>query len=145
MSWRDAIDEALDETPRGVVQVSGPGGASAELDVQDSGPIGARVRRVRLTHAEDRDIDHEASRLGEALRALPHAVHPSEVAPDLGGAILRSRPDEMRSPDFFEVKVDGPRDVEVRRYRLGDDLDRQPADFDVTREGLGQLLDELDG
>ena len=91
MSWRDAIDEALDETPQGVVQVSGPA-ARAELDVQDSGPIGARVRRVRLTHAEDRDIDHEAAR--RALRALPTAStparwHPTWVVPSSEAVQMR--------------------------------------------------------
>lgn len=142
MSWRRALDRALDGHPDapGTVEVAGPSG-SAHVDVARAGPIGVRVRKVRVTHDEDRDIAQEAERLG-GLRSLPERVVPIEVAPGLGGAILRSKPDEMRDREFFEVEVDGAREVEVRRRRVTED-GREAVEWDMTRDGLGRLLDEL--
>jgi hypothetical protein len=146
MSWRRAVDRALDERndAPGSVQIEGPDGASADVDVDRAGPIGVRVRRVKLTRSRDVDVVEEAERLADGLRSLPERIAPIEVDPKLGGAVLRSRPDEMRRRGFFEVDVQGPREVEVRRKRITDD-GREDDSWDLTRDGLGRMLDELDG
>lgn len=145
MSWRRAVDQALDKRSDapGTVTVDGPDGATADVDVERAGPIGVRLRKVRLKRAKDRDIREEAERLSRDLRSLPERVEPVEVDPKLGGAILRSRPDEMKRRGFFEVDVRGTREVEVRRKRITEG-GREDDHWEMTRDGLGRVLDELD-
>jgi hypothetical protein len=144
MSWHEALDEALEGAEAGSVRVAGPAGAEAEVDLRAVGPIGVRLGGLRLRHAEDRDLNTEAERLQE-LRGLPHRLIAQEVDPRLGGATLRSRPEELRRRDFFEVRIDGAREVGLRRYRVTDQGEREPAEFDLTREQLGDVLDGLCG
>ena len=96
MSWRERLDEALDRAQPGPLTVEGPRGGHADLEVHRADAIGVRVGRVRLRHEGPRDVAVEAERLGRELRALPDRVAPVEVDPTLGGAVLRSRPEEMR-------------------------------------------------
>lgn len=146
MSWTRPMDDALDATAEPTtVRIDGPEGAHAEVEVRRAGPIGVRVGRVRVRHGADRDVAAEAERLEREVRALPERLTPTEVDPRLGGAILRSRSSRPKARDFWEVRVDGPREVEVRRYALDARGDREPADFDLTREQLGRLLGELEG
>jgi hypothetical protein len=135
----DALD-ALDG--EGTVETGRTGGR-ATVDVERAGPIGARVRRVRVERDEPWDISERAHDLPGRLRAIPERVEAQEVAPELGGAILRTVPDDLRGDGYYEVEV-GERHAEVRRVGL-DDGERTEAAFDVTREQLGRLLDELDG
>lgn len=136
------LDDELDALDGpGTVRVVRPGG-SAEVQVEAAGPIGARVRRVRVERETAWDIADTARRL-EGLRALPEPVEAQEVDPGLGGAILRTRPDRLRGDGFYEVEV-GERSAEVRRIGL-DGRERSDREFDLTREQLGRLLDELEG
>lgn len=144
MSWRTRMDEALDGQGPGIVQVDGERGGRAEVDIRGIDRIGVRVGGVRMTHGHDRDPTSEIDRLTRDLRSLPDRVQPFEVSPDLGGGNLRSRPEEMRNREFFEVEVRG-REVDVRKHRVGSDGTREPVEWDFTREQLGRLLDELDG
>lgn len=144
MSWRTSLDHALDDAPQGKVRVH-KGKAWADVDVEKADAIGVRIGGVRVHRARDRDIAAEAERLAHDLRSVPDPVVPVEVDPALGGAVLRSRPDRMRDREFYEVQVDGTRETAVRKVRVGADGDRQDAPWDVTREQLGHLLDELEG
>lgn len=90
------------------------------------------------------DVVEEASRLPERLRSLPDRVAPVEVDRGLGGARLRTRPDELRGPDYFEVDVE-PRRTSIRRTRLSEDGSRQPAEWTLSREQLERLIDEASG
>ena len=136
------IDEALDARKDAkTVTVEGDG-ARAEIDVVEVDRLGVRVERVRVVRGP-RDVEAEAAALPERLRTLPDRIAPVEVDPRLGGATLRSKPEEMRDRDFFQVDV-GREDVEVRRYRAGKD-GRTARDWTMTREQLGRLIDELKG
>lgn len=137
-----SLDDELDGLKGpGTIRVVRPGG-SAEVEVQQAGPIGARVRKVRVEREQPWDIAKKAEQLG-GMRALPEKVGAQEVAPSLGGAILRTVPDELRGDGFFEVEV-RERAAEVRRVRL-EGGERSEDDFSLTREQLGRLLDELEG
>lgn len=131
----DALDGA------GEVTVEREGGR-AVVDVERAGPIGARVRRVRVETDIPWDLTERAHALPGRLRSLPERVEAQEIAPTLGGAILRTVPEDLRGDGYFEVEV-GDRFAEVRRVGL-DGGERSSEAFDVTREQLGRLLDELD-
>ena len=144
-SFEEKLGEVLDahDGGSGAVEVA-TGGASAEVDVVASGPIGVRLRGVKVHRSRDVAIAPEAEALPQRLRALPEKIVPTEVDPGLGGAILRTAPEHMREREFFQVDLSGPRDAQVRRYKGGPD-GRKAVDWDMTREQLGRLLDQLEG
>ena len=144
MSPKTPMNDALDALENGVgtVEISS-GEGEARIDVADSDRLGVRVREVHLTRGNAFDIAEEATALPERLRALPERVQPVEVAPTLGGAVLRSRPEEMRNREFFQVDLEGTRELRINRYRSSTDGERQKVDWTMTREQLEQLVDEL--
>jgi hypothetical protein len=90
------------------------------------------------------DVSAEAERLPGAIRSLPDRVAPVEVDAGLGGARLRSRPDELRGGDFFEIDVE-PTRSSVRRTAVGEHGQRGPAEWTLTREQLERLIEEVEG
>ena len=142
-----ALDEALDGIDgSGTAEVERAGGR-AHVDVEDVDRLGVRVRRVRVERDADWDIQERADALPDRLRTLPERVKAQEVAPELGGAILRTDPEAYDGERYFEVEV-GKRAAEVRRVRVeaaGAERTRSADDWTLTREQLGRLLDELDG
>lgn len=144
MTWRNALDDALDgaKADDGVVEVECEHGR-AKLDVAKKGPIGVRVRQVDLSRSRSAEVGDEAARLGRELRALGEHVRPTEVAPALGGAVLRTDPEEMRNREFFEVGIAGADKTSVKRVRVSEEGERTAADWDMTREQLDRLLGEL--
>ena len=143
MSLSRALDDALDTTPEGTVTAESDG-ATAEVEVAASGPIGVTVRRVKVRRGRDVPVEEAARALPDQLaRAVPERVEPVEVDPALGGATLRSKPEEMDGDRFFEVEVRGPRDVTIGRYRARRGEPRETAEWSMTREQLGRLLDDL--
>jgi hypothetical protein len=142
MRASEALDAALgagDGTGR--IVVTGDDGA-AEIDAVAIGPIGVRVRAVRIDRGVDVDIALEAAALPDRVRTLPDRVVPVEVDPGLGGAILRSHPDDMREQEFWELDV-RRRSTTVRKQRVRPDGQREGVDFTLTREQLGRLVDEV--
>lgn len=139
------LDDALDALPAGggKVTVDRPG-AKATVDVVDADRLGVRVRGVRVDREGPVDVAKEAAALPERLRALPDRVAPVEVAPELGGARLRTRPDELRGREWFEVDVE-PARTSIRRTKVDEDGDRSAADWTMTREQLDRLIDETKG
>lgn len=136
MTLDDALD-ALDGP--GIARVPREQG-QAEVDVIEVDRLGVRVRSVKVER-EQRDLAEEALALPDRLRALPERVVPCEIAPTLGGATLRTDPEEMIRGRYFEVQVT-PGSSEVRRVRV-EDGERHPDDFVLTREQLGNLVDQL--
>ena len=141
MSLRDALRDALDEGKTGTVEIEAEG-RSAEVDVVDVDRIGVQVRGVRVRREQAYDVEAVAEKWPRELRDLPDRVEPVEVDPRLGGAILRSRPDEMRDDTFVEVEV---RDDEASVHRLKTQPGggREKVDWALTRDQLGRMLDDL--
>jgi hypothetical protein len=142
MRRSDTLDAALDELDGSGQVVLERAGGRTVVDVTEVGRIGVRVRGLSVGHAPV-DLTAEAEALPGRLRAVPDRIEAIEVAPTLGGAILRTRVDDIRDREFFEVDV-RPEQTGLRRYRMGEE-GREPVDFSVTREQLGHLIDELDG
>ena len=136
------LDQQLDAWApgEGAVEVSGEG-RSASIDVVDVDRLGVRVRDVRVRHDAPRDVVAEAGALPDRCRSLPGRIEAQEVAPTLGGAILRTPADRMRHGRFFEVEVQTDH-TRVRRYEVANG-ERHPADWTMTREQLDELLHEL--
>lgn len=139
------LDQALDALPPGggTVEVE-RGGHRAEVDVVDVDRLGVRVRGVTVTRGAPIDVAEEASALPDRLRALPDRIAPVEVAPELGGARLRTRPDELRGREHFEVDV-APDRTAIRRTRVDEGGERAQVDWTMTREQLDKLIDEVAG
>lgn len=142
MTLSRAIAEALDKKPEGTVTAE-HGGAKAHVDVVASGPVGVRVRGVKIERGRDVPVEQAAAELPRQLAGvLPERVEAVEVDPGLGGAVLRTKPEEMREREFVEVEIKGTRHVDIRRYAVGEE-GREPRDFALTRDALGRLVDEL--
>lgn len=136
------LDRAIDALPAegGTVEVD-RGAHRAKVEVVDSDRLGVRIRKLEVERDRPVDVAREADALPERVRSLPDRIAPLEVAPSLGGARLRTRPDEFRGKEYFEVDVE-PTRTTVRRTRLGEE-GREPADFTLTREQLERLIDEV--
>ncbi len=138
------LDTALDALEgAGEARATGPSGSQVTVEAEAVGPIGVRVRKVRLQRVSPVDLQRECEELPERLRALGERVVPVEVSPVLGGGVLRSHPDDMRQREFYEVEV-GSDATELRRQRIHAE-GREEVDFDLTREQLRRLVDELEG
>ncbi len=136
------LDEALDQVASGgEIELERPGGR-AEVEVERAGPIGARIRKIRVERDRPWSIEERARQL-ERSRHTPEPLEAQEIAPELGGAILRTAPDALRGDGYIEVEIT-ERAAEVRRVRVQNG-ERSPGDFDLTREQLGRFLDALDG
>jgi hypothetical protein len=139
-----ALDEALDAHggQPGTVEVE-THGRKARVEVTDVDRLGVRVRGVRVDREAARDVAEEARALPERLRAHPEKLDPVEVDPKLGGATLRTTPEEVRDGEFTQIDI-GRNDVEMRRFKATEG-GRDPVDWTVTRGQLRKLVDELDG
>ncbi|MCA9489638.1 MAG: hypothetical protein KC621_06930 [Myxococcales bacterium] len=142
MSEHGSLDDALDALPAegGTADVD-RGGHRARVDVVEADRLGVRIRKLEVERDEPLDVAHEARDLPERMRSLPDRVAPVEIAPSLGGARLRTRPEDLRGKEYYEVDVE-PLRTTVRRTRATED-GREPADFTLTREQLERLIDEV--
>lgn len=140
------LDNALDVVPPGVGATVGVdrAGSTTEVDVVDVDRLGVRVRALRVERERPVDLETEARSLPDRVRSLPDRLEPVEIAPSLGGARLRTRPDEYQRREFFEVDVE-PLRTTIRRTRVDDDGTRGPTDWTMTREQLDRLIDETTG
>lgn len=140
MRLSDGIERALgrsDALERPVEVAAG--GARARVDVTAVDGLGVRVRSVRVEVDGAAPVTQRAVRVAEACRVLGEAVAPVEVDAALGGAVLRG---PLRRDVFHGVDLD-PAGAEVRRWRVTEG-ERQPAEFTLTREQLGRLVDDLE-
>jgi len=140
MSNHEELDDALNA-------VSGEGratidreGVQTHVDVSEVGPIGVRIRGISVGHAAA-DIEKRANELPERLRALPERVAPVEIDAGLGGAVLRTKPEDMRDRKFFEVEI-RPDRTDIRRYKVEEE-GREVEAFPMTRDQLRRLIDEV--
>lgn len=139
------LDEALDALgpDGGSAEIADPRG-HIEVEASEVDRLGVRIEGVRIRFQAPRDVARECERLPGDLRELGEAVAPVEVDPVLGGGILRTRPDDMRDREYFEVGV-RPDRAEIRRYRVGADGGRERADWTLTRDQLRRLIDGICG
>ncbi len=144
MSASGEFDEALDALDgAGTATISGEGGG-AEIDCAEVGPIGVRVNRLRVSRDGNVDIGKEASSLPRRLRTLGERVKAVEVDSTLGGATLRTDPDDITDSEYYEVEV-RPRHTDLRRVRIDGSGERQSTSFPVTRRQLKKIIDEVRG
>lgn len=129
-----AIDAALEP---GVVRVE-QDGATAEVDVVDVDRLGATIRGVRVRVPEPTDLAHRVERLPDGVRALGDRIVPVEVAPTLGGAVLRSDPRDIVDGEYFDVRT-GTEGTHVTRQRRG-----EAVPFTLTRGQLRRLVDGVE-
>jgi hypothetical protein len=139
MTLGEQLDGALAPGP---VEVE-VGGRRVEAEVEAVDGLGARVGRLRVSGIGAAP-EAEAARLPGALRgALPERLAPVEVDPGLGGAILRSEPQDMRGGEFYEVTTDGDAST-LERLRVEKD-GRSRVPFTLTRDQLRGVVDGLGG
>ena len=144
MTSHDSISEALDamDGPTGAVEVDLPDGKGV-LDVREVGALGVTVGEVRVRRNQPYELETAAQEVAKRVRSLRDRVVPVEVDTRLGGGVLRSRPEDMRGTDFYQVDLEGDREVRVRRFGPEKGGGRKVLDFTLTREQLGDLVDEL--
>ena len=144
MAKHDTIDAALDalDSGAGVAQATTALG-TAVVDVVAVDRLGVKVRKVSVRREEHYDWVQESERLSQHIRSLPHRVIPVEVDPILGGAVLRSAPDEMRKSDFYQIDLNADQNIDVRRFQVNSEGDREQIDYTLSRERLEDLIDEL--
>lgn len=137
-----ALGEAAEAAIKGAgeVTVQDGSGRRATLHVRDADRLAVELEGIDV-HAPA-DLGDRAGHLARELRPGGERLRAFEIDPRLGGATLRTHPEDMRGRRFFEVDVhpDG-----ARLRRLGvDDAGRRAAEgFTVTREQLGRLVDTL--
>jgi hypothetical protein len=132
-----------DPGPPGTVKAEADG-RTVEADVHDCERIGATVGRVRVRQAGPGDVRRQAEALAGGLRGLGERIVPVEVEPDLGGAVLRSDPEDMVDGRFWEAQVgDGGREVGIERWKVDGEGQRTTEPVTVTRETLRRVVDGL--
>jgi len=115
----------------------------AEIEVLESGRLGVRVKRLGLLRANDVDVLKEAEALPRRFKSLPERVLPVEMDARLEGAVLRTDPEAVRDREFFEVELRGPRNVDIQRFKVQENGDRQATDWTMTREQLEKIFEEM--
>jgi hypothetical protein len=127
----------------GSVQVEADG-VTLEAEITDCERIGATVERVKVRREQEGDVQVQARAIAERMHGLGERVEPVEVAPELGGAVLRTRPEEMVEGRFYQIDVgDEGRQAELGRVRIDERGHREREPFTVTRKNLGQVVDGL--
>jgi hypothetical protein len=132
-----------DPGPPGEIRVEADG-YSLEAEVVDCERIGATLDRLRVRGDRPGDVRTQAHAIAERMHGLGERVEPVEVEPSLGGAVLRTKPEDMVEGRFYEINVgeDG-RQAEIERFAVGEQGQRERQPFTVTRENLGRVVDGL--
>lgn len=133
-------------------QIAEPGEARVEdanrhvrVIVESCGPIGVRIREVEVqTQSEPKhDVGHSAHRIAASIRPDGERLWAVEVDPHLGGAVLRTHPEDMADGRFFQLDMTVSGKRTLRRYSVDKNGDRTPQAFDLTRRQLEALVDGL--
>ena len=115
-------------------------GTHVQATVHDADRLGIVVEGVRV-RAGPGDLRKRTQRL-EGIRPAGERMRAVEVSPSLGGSKIRTRTDDIRNGEFFEIDVraDG---AELQRYRKTAGGCRVIEPFTVTRKHLGNLVDQI--
>ena len=132
-----------DPGPPGRLEVEDEG-VTVQADVLDCERIGATVDRVRVHRDQPGDVAAQAEAIARGMHGLGERVQSVEVEPSLGGAVLRTMPEDMVDGRYYEINVgDDGRRAELERWQVGDDGQRSREPFTVTRDKLGRVVDGL--
>ncbi len=135
------LDHAI--TGTGTVRVERQG-ATAEVEVVEADRLAVRILRVRVSGESTRGVRDTAARLPDACRGLPERIVPVEVAPELGGAVLRSAPRDVVDREYFEVRTDG-KTTDIERIHAAPGVERHAVPFTLTREALARIVGKVAG
>lgn len=143
------IAEVLDQTVQGpgIVQVEAEGRdgspARIEVEVEELGPLGVRIKRLRVEGETDASLGARARALAENLRPDGERLVPIEVDETLGSGVLRTARDEVRD-GYFEARLDPAGGTELGRVTVDPESgERSAAPFTVTRRQLGRLAEGI--
>ncbi|MSP54821.1 MAG: hypothetical protein EXR69_04330 [Myxococcales bacterium] len=153
----DGLARALDAeiVVQGVICVEHEG-RRAEVEVVEADRLAVRVMRVRVVAGggaspaggagpaggRSESLHETATRLAEAFRGLPERMIPIEVSPTLGGAVLRSAPEDVRDREYFEARTDG-RVTDLERIHAPAGEERRAVPFTLTRETLRRIVERV--
>lgn len=133
------LGDELDQRLRSGVVDATDGVRHVAAEVEDADRLAVSVRGLRV-RTPGRSLDDAVAVLPEAVgRALGEPLHAAEVAPTLGGAVLRSRPDADR--EFYEVRTSGAEST-LERWRIRAD-GRERVAFPITRRDLRRVVEAL--
>lgn len=135
---RERVERAVDRA--GTVSVDADG-IHAEVEVSDSDRIGVVVERVRVEGGEG-PVDQRARAIAEQVRPGGEVLKPIEVAPELGGAVLRTPRDPADGGRYYQVDIDAT-GAELTRHRVDGEGRRHQQGFALTRDQLGRLVDQM--
>jgi len=136
MSLGQDLEQSLQE---GRCQSTGAG-SQAEADVVELDRLGVRLDRLKVQGASV-GVGEAVQRLPDAFRSLPERIQPVEVATELGGAVFRSAPEDIRAREFFEVRTDG-QGAELERWKVGTE-GRERIPFTLTRDQLRRVVEDV--
>lgn len=137
-SLSEALEEALSQSPpAGRLELEGAG-ATAWVEVEALGPIGVRIKGLEVEVGDPAPADQQAHALAAPLPGLSGPLSPVEVDTALGGGLLRS---PVKKDRYLELELRGGRGT-LRPYTL-QDRRRAPGKVSMSRESLGELLEEL--
>ncbi len=132
-----------DPGPPGTVTVEADG-TTLEAELTDCERIGATVDRLRVRHEQSGDLQAQADAMTRGQRGLGERLRQVEVEPSLGGAVLRSEPEDMSDGRYWEVSVgEEGRQAELERWKVGEQGQREREPYTVTRGNLGKIVDGL--
>ena len=110
------------------------------------GPVGVRLKQLKVTPPARQPVDlHErAADLEARLRPGGERLRTVEVDARLGGGTLRTRSEDIRRGRYFQVDLSPAGDAELRRFSVDPNTgERHPEPFDLTRDQLEGLVDQL--
>ena len=153
MSLGKKLTGQLKQGSKGSVEVT-EGDVKARVDVVGSGPYGAEVRglsveRVQPRGSDDPDrggrMDRAVERVQENLTYLPERLAPLESDPQSGRGILRSRREDVRGREYFEVNVQGGDRIDLGRFRgRGEGGGRDVVDENYGHGIIERIVDDLE-
>lgn len=121
-------------------------GARIQGEAVQVGPVGVRLKQIKVAPPVGQPVDlHErAADLEARLRPGGERLRTVEVDSELGGGTLRTRSEDIRRGRYFQLDLSPAGDAELRRFAVDPNTgERNPETFDLTRDQLEGLVDQL--
>ena len=99
------------------------------------------VDRLRV-EGQAGDLRQRSEAVVAALRPQGERLHTVELDLALGGAVLRSIPQDMRRGRFFQVDLDAT-GLELHRHARSRAGGRSAEPFALTRDELGRIIEDI--